>query len=241
MGFRIIAAFCLLSPLTASAQGDNLFKSDRDPNKANQFSIAAGAGLAFPFTDVNRSSTQPVFGAGAQYAAQPWLGINLDFQFGKLKGGDRTDASVSYMEFSNNFFYSAVTARFYPLRLALNRKTEADVQTNIKYLGGLYAGVGAGIIVNNVDAYNAPDAGMIPDRNGSQIVVPAELGYMLPIAHLNPAYKGKVYGRSQLSLHISYRHNLSFSEKLDGYNPPGYQNKSKDAFSTLTLGLVYNL
>lgn len=227
----------------AQEQQPETLPKDTNPNKSDQFSIAVNGGLTFPFTDVKKGSKQPVFGIGAQYAAKPWLGINLALEAGKLKAGDRKDASIYNMEFSNSFFYGAVTARFYPLRLALTRKTEADVQTNVKYLGGLYAGVGAGFIVNKVTAYATPDqsSGLIPDPDGAEIVIPAEIGYSLPIAHLNKAYQGKVYGKSQLSVNINYRHNLSFSEKLDGYNPVGYPNKSKDAFSTLTVGLIYNL
>ncbi|WP_118973586.1 hypothetical protein [Taibaiella koreensis] len=244
MTIKTLFTACLLSPLWAVAQDQTeTLPKDNAPNQPNQFSIAVNGGLTFPFTDVKKKSKQPVFGIGAQYAAMPWLGINLDVQMGKLKAGDRNDASVYNMEFSNSFFYGAVTARFYPLRLALTGKSDADVQTNIKYLGGLYAGVGAGFIVNKVEARSTsdPNVGLIPDPDGAGIVVPAEVGYYLPIAHLNKAYTGKVYGRSQLSLNINYRHNLSFSEKLDGYNPTGYSNKSKDAFSTLTVGLSYNL
>jgi len=241
---KTILTVLLLCPLWAMAQDQaETLPKDEAPNQPNQFSIAVNGGITFPFTDVKKKSKQPVFGIGAQYAALPWLGVNLELQMGKLKAGDRNDASVYNMEFSNSFFYGTVTARFYPLRLALTGKTDADVQTNIKYLGGLYAGVGAGFIINKVEAQAtaSPDAGVIPDPDGAEIAIPAEVGYYLPIAHLNKAYTGRVYGRSQLSLNINYRHNLSFSEKLDGYNPAGYPNKSKDAFSTLTIGLSYNL
>lgn len=239
----ILLSFTCISPCLLSAQEETpAAAATANPNKAQQFSISVNGGMTFAFTDVNESKSAPVFGIGAQYAPKPWVAINAELQAGTLKSGDRSKAALSYMEFKNNFFYGAVTGRFYPLRLILTKNTDADVKTNIKYLGGLYAGFGLGFIANKTEAFKTPvaDAGYITDPDGLELVMPLEIGYSLPLAHLNPAYAKNVYGKSLLSLNINYRHNLGFSEKMDGYNPAGYNNKSKDAFGSLTLGLIYN-
>ncbi len=197
------------------------------------FGVSVGGGMTFAFTDVKESKSAPVFGAGIQYTPLAWLGINLDLQYGTLKAGDRTKAELSNMEFKNNYIYGALTGRVYPLRL-LHEPTAA------RYLGGLYGGIGLGFVSSKAEAFatTASGAGLISDPDGLQVVLPAELGYNLPLAHLDK--NQAAYNKSLLSLNIGYRHNFCSSEKIDGYNPIWPSNKGKDAFSTIFLALVYN-
>lgn len=236
----LLTAF--LFPFILSAQDLILDTTGTATPDYSKFSIAVNGGMTFSFMDVNESKSAPVFGLGLQYTPTPWIGINIDVQYGTLKSGDRTQASLFNMEFKNNYIYGSLTGRFYPLRLILTPKTDAAVKANLKYLGGIYGGIGLGVISNKVEAFNpnTPEVGYISDPDGMQLVLPLEVGYSLPLAQLSAGYPKHIYGRSLLSLNINYRHNLGFSEKMDGYNPTGNNNKGKDAFSTLTLGLIYN-
>lgn len=214
------------------------------PNKNSIFSVCINGGITFPYTDVKHTANSPVLGIGAQYAATPWIVVNADLQFGILKGGRKEEASSYYREFKNNFFYGSITGRFFPLRLALTKSSDHDIKTNIKYLGGIYVGFGAAVINNNVTTDETPEATKvrgIPSPNGLQILMPVEAGYNFPLTYLNPKYSANIYGKSLLSLNVNFRYNPSFSEKLDGYNPATPMNKNKDAFSTLTVGITYNL
>lgn len=229
----------LLPAAFASAQDLIIDTTTTDKPYPAVFSIAVNGGTTFSFMDVKESKKAPVFGIGLQYLPAPWIGINIDGQYGSLKAGDKTNAELSNMEFKNDYLYGSLTGRFYPLRL-LGSKTDPVVKGNVKYLGGLYGGVGLGFIVNKVEAFNspAPAAGYIPDADGLQLVLPLEVGYSLPLGRLDQS-QGAWY-KSLLALNINYRHNFGFSEKMDGYNPTGASNKGKDAFSTLTVGLSYN-
>lgn len=241
--FATVFISCLLFPLMLSAQEEAPATGPvASAGISSKFSASLNAGMTFSFMDVNESKSAPVFGIGAQYLPSPWIGINLDVQSGALKSGDRNNKNLYYMEFKNNFIYSSLTGRFYPLRLALKKKMDADVATNIKYLGGIYGGVGLGFIFNKVEAYAspAPDVELVANPDGADFVLPLEIGYSLPIAQVNASYAKGIYGRSLLSLNINYRHNFGFSEKMDGYDPIGNANDDKDVFSTLTIGLVYN-
>ncbi|PSK94602.1 outer membrane beta-barrel protein [Taibaiella chishuiensis] len=232
---RTLTLFTALSLLAgaASAQDTIIDTAVAKPAYAPVFGVSVGGGMTFAFTDVKESKSAPVFGAGIQYTPLPWLGINLDLQYGTLKAGDRSKAEVSNMEFKNNYFYGALTGRVYPLRL-LPEPMAA------RYLGGLYAGVGLGFISSKPEAFatTANGAGLVTDADGMQIVLPVELGYNLPLAHLDKSQAA--YSKSLLSLNIGYRHNFAFSDKLDGYTPTWPSNKNKDAFSTIFVALVYN-
>jgi hypothetical protein len=234
--FTLLTAF--LFPFMLSAQDLILDTTVTVTPEYSKFSFAINGGMTFSFMDVNESKSSPVFGIGLQYTPVPCLGVNIDAQYGTLKAGDRSKPALYNMEFRNNYLYGSLNIRFYPLRLV----KDAAEKTSLRYLGGIYGGIGLAAISSKAEAFNsaAPEAGYISDPDGVQLALPLEVGYSLPLAQLSAGYSKNNYGRSLLSLNINYRHNLGFSEKMDGYNPPGSNNKGKDAFSTLSLGLIYN-
>jgi len=193
----------------------------------SKFGVSLNGGLCFSYTDVKPSGTAPVFGLGGHYYATPYIHANIDVQKGWLKAGDHSSTTSGIMGSDNSYFSMALTARFLPLGLIKDSKSEA-----LKYLSEIYGGVGLGFIANSVKANTiiSPDFGSLGDYSGTALFLPIEAGINVPVLLMT--------NNKSLSINVNYRVNLAFSDKIDGYVPNVAANEKNDAFNTLTAGLV---
>jgi len=225
-----IAALSLFTLFSTNVQAQD--KSEKEPKESTaealpKFALSLNGGATFSYTDVKPQKTGLTVGIGAAYFATPYLHANLDLQKGWLKGGEKIDVN-NVMGSDNSYFSATITARFLPLGLIKNN-TGA-----MKYLSGIYGGVGVGILSNSVKSNKiiSSDYGSLGDYSGVSFMVPIEGGINIPVATLSSG--------SRILVNLNYRVNLCMSDKIDGYVPIVEANKKNDAFNALTAGVVFN-
>lgn len=192
-----------------------------------KFALSLNGGLTFSYTDVKPQKTGLTIGVAGTYLATPYLHVNLDVQKGWLKGGEKV-TETNIMSSDNSFITAAVTARFLPFGL-MKSKSAA-----VKFLSGIYGGVGVGFISNSVKAnmIKSPEFGSLGSYSGLSLMVPIEGGINIPVAEMA--------NNKRILINLNYRINLCMSDKIDGYVPIVDANKKNDAFNALTAGIVFN-
>lgn len=212
---------------TVNQRNNNYYKKNINP----RWHIFIQGGTATPYTDVkDNKQSNFMIGGGIQYRALYYLDVSLDIGSGKLSAG-ATDANASnkQMKFTNNILSVAVLARFAPLKLT----NDIPYKSALYYISNLYVGTGIGFMKNKVEAniFKDDDYAYIGNNDGSNVILPVELGISLPVWHLPH--------QQDISLNINYRFNFCLDDKVDGYQTPSYVNERKDVYNTLLFGLGY--
>lgn len=212
---------------TAHQTGNNYYKDNIRP----QWNISVQGGIATAYTDVkNNIHSNFMIGAGLQYRALYYLDVVIDFGSGKLSAGEEdANAANKKMKFTNDIFTVSALARFAPLKLVKNISYNAAMY----YISNFYLGAGIGLMKNKVDANIFKDDSYqyIGNNDGSNAILPLELGISLPIFHLAH--------QQNINLNINYRFNFCLDDKEDGYKTPPSVNKRNDVYNTLLFGIGY--
>lgn len=207
-----------------------------------QYSAQVYGGINNYYGDIDKKSVNASFGVNAGYYIKPWLSANLDVQFGKLSGGDRMNPNLIHMEFENNYAAISIMPRLYFMNIS---PIFQNPQSQL-YISGLYVSSGVGIFMSNPKAHNPhlPEVGYIHDAKSTDLIIPIEIGYQLPLytfkAKTDADPTGKPANARTISLTAAYRYNLGFSDGWDGYTPTVNANQNNDGMDVLHLGLQFN-
>lgn len=200
----------------------------------NKYKVGIDAGITQPFTDVQQPENGLLLAVSGGYIPYRFLEFDAVIQKGKLQEGVHSKAK-SGMRYKNDFLSAGINFKFFPFHLM--RQENQKIQ---QYLN-LYAGIGVNGIFSNVRSAQVedPDAGRISHYQGLNLLVPLELGYTLPLyTYYNIPVYTEVHEKHIL-FQISYKYNLTNTDKLDGYIPISEYNKSNDGFMQITFGIVY--
>ncbi len=170
---------------------------------------------------------------GVYYNYSPYLPFALEMQLGKLSGGnDITDASHRY--FVNNYMAINVHGD-----LQLGEVMDYEGDFFMERFKGLYMGLGVGAIFNNITSirrYAVDDPNYVfPGKSNSiNALIPVRFGYEFKIFN----YDDEPF----MALNITYTHNLTFAEGLDGYDDSSkhFKNNAQDMFRAITVGIKIN-
>ncbi|MBC7744886.1 MAG: hypothetical protein H7096_07260 [Flavobacterium sp.] len=191
--------------------------------------ISAGVtiGVTKPFTDVTNADVNPNFGASVQYNASPFAFAVMEYNYGKLS---RKDLDIYGKRFSNTSNRLTATAN-----VALGQILNPQDRIAHYLLYNVYVGTGLGVIVSNISKPNAltPDGFGGITYKGTDLTIPLNLGF-------NFKYASYLYPDSPLTFNVNIQHNVGLTEMLDGYNPANSDNKMKDSFTNLNVGVKYN-
>ena len=206
----------LLAPFIASAQ-------------VLDKGFTAGVHLGAPqgFTDVTESDVNGSFGAVVQYNITPFAFGNLEYSNGRL---GREELDIYGKSYENNFNRITATAN---VSLGQFLKPENSIAHYMLY--NIYAGTGIGMIMSNISEPNAltsDNFGGITYK-GTDFTVPVNLGFHFKISTY-------LYHDSPINFNVNLQHNFAFTEMLDGYDPTNSDNKTKDAFTVLNVGMKYS-
>lgn len=226
--FQSVLLLNLLLGTTVVAQESMIQRVDMGVQKNNQISLSVEGGFTFPFTDVQKPQFGKVVGVGLSYSPLSYIQIVGNLQKGYLTEGRQTP-DFHFMNYRNSYYYAALMGRLSPLKI-FKRPDEGIV----KYLDA-YGGLGVALIKSNVHTgnYNEQVLGKIDNYTGTDLLIPYEIGYSLPLFTFPKS-------KYELSININYRNHFSFSDKLDGYVPEVAANKSNDMFTQFTFGVVYS-
>ena len=210
----LLLTLLLLAPLASNAQDEYEYKME----------IGAGAGLASYQGDFNGSivkNIQPSASLIVRRVFNPYMGLKLDFSYGKLKGSS-ADVKTWYpelhdnpVEFSNTIMDLGLTFEynFWPYG------TGREYRGAKRLTPFVFMGIGA----------TYADAG---DESVFTANVPVGVGVKYKI--------GK-----RLNLGLEWAMHFSLSDKLDGVEDPyGIESaglfKNTDCYSMLKLTLTYS-
>jgi len=200
-------------------------------------SYGFGGGINKSYTDVYKGSYGYTAYGVIDYHVTPFVTLGLEGQLGKVKGGD-IETDPHNRQFTNQ--YMAISAN---AKLMLGELVNYDRSEFLYNIRGLYAGLGLGVINNNITqivrykpswaAYD-PGYGPFPGEDKSlNLLVPINFGFNY--------YINDGYGYMRYIININAQSNFTFGEGLDGYNDPSskFKNNSPDVYNTYTIGFKY--
>jgi len=204
-----------------------------------KMSYGFGGGINKSYTDVYKGSNGYTFYGVFDYHITPFVTLGLEGQYGLVQGGDIVNDPHN-RQFANQ--YTAISAN---VKLMLGEVINYDRSEFLYNIRGLYAGLGVGVINNNIAdgdivrykpawAEYDPGYGPFPGENKSlNLLVPLNLGFNY--------YINDGYGYMRYIININAQSNFTFGEGLDGYNDPSakFKNNSPDVYNTYTIGLKY--
>lgn len=186
--------------------------------------VSLGGGVSYPHMDVNAGKYTPVFGGRFQYNISPFADIGLDIQAGSIE----SDPGSFKRPFTNKYFSTALTGKIH-----LAQFIDPSASTLARAAGWIYAGTGLGLIKSKVSDIDSTAAGAMSGYDGADFLLPVNAGVRIPVLTRHK--------ETLLSVFLNYRMNVTFSDALDGYEPVQSGNTSNDFFSTVTLGVAFNI
>lgn len=198
----------------------------------HKMTIGAGAGLTQSFADLAKHDFG-LSGYGTfDYNFTPFLSLGFEGQVGEVNGGD-VFTDPNSRQFINS--YKA---------FSLNGKLSLGALINYGRTGfsnvikGLYAGAGAGIIMNKMRfvVREKPEDGYIfPGKDSSKdLMIPLNLG-------INFNFPDR-YGYYKFGINVNYQSNITLGEGLDGYDdsPLKFKSGNPDIYNYFSVGLRYH-
>jgi hypothetical protein len=197
--------------------------------------VGLSASYIRPYYDLQHTNNNFSVTGSFIYNYSPYLPMSVELQVGKLSGGDRSRIKDAYGRESSNLFKA----------LTLNADLQAGEFIDYSYSGFLnsiknfYIGSGFGFVFNAMsfiqrdDLYNPGYTFPGLDKSVN-IIVPFRIGYEFKLFN--------DFDEPQIRIDLSYQHNVTFGEGLDGYHDPVtiFRNDALDQFRQIKIGVKYN-
>jgi len=204
--------------------------------QSNYFKLSGGFGLGanYSYTDVLKGTIGHTVYGTFDYHITPFVTVGVEGQYGLVQGGD-IETDPNNRQFVNK--YTAATAN---LKLMLGEIVDYKRNNFLYNIRGLYAGVGVGVINNNiVDIVryrpNDPNSAPFPGKNKSHnLLLPANLGFNY--------YIKDGYGYMRYVINFNAQTNFVVGDGLDGYTEPKnstVNNNASDVYTAYTIGFRY--
>jgi len=226
-----------------------------------QWSLGTGISYLSGNTGVLYQKSHPSYNFNLSYNVSPYIGVTLDYQFGKLSGGfnEYYPGAVAAVDVTNPKYDSLVTAikttyqkQDYYLRSYTNNYQMLSVNVNVqlgefmdyasdgffnKALKNVYIGSGVGLVFNSISDNNdrlSPDSTYYigGSDNSQNVVIPLRVGYQFKI------YNN--YDMPSVLIELSYQHNWVLGYGLDGYADPVVITKRFEQFAGFHVGVKFN-
>jgi hypothetical protein len=204
-----------------------------------KMSYGFGGGINRSYTDVYQGSFGYTAYGVFDFHVTPFVTFGLEGQYGMVQGGN-IETDPHNRQFVNQ--YTALSAN---AKLMLGEVVNYDKSEFLYNIRGLYAGLGIGVIKNNITdivrykpswAASNPGYGPFPGEDKSlNLLVPINFGFNYFI--------NDGYGYMRYIININAQSNFTFGEGLDGYNDSSnkFKNYSPDVYNTYTIGFKYML
>jgi hypothetical protein len=199
-----------------------------------EWGVGAGASIVRPYADLKKQYNDLAFNINFTYNYSPYVPIALELQLGTLRGGnDAISLDKDTRKFNNK--YKALILRGDLMAGEIIDYVDNDFLNAIK---DFYIGSGIGAISNNVkvNRYSLIDPTYkFPGKDKSvELLIPLRFGYEFKLYD--------AYDQNSFNISITYQHNITFGEGLDGYNDPPekFKNNALDQYAQVTVGFKYN-
>jgi hypothetical protein len=223
--FLLVPLLVFLGPAIGYAQS-NFYK----------LGVAAGFGVTQSFGDVYNKGTSVAAYAAADYYFTPYVNIGLEYQRGKIIGGDKDDITVYQRQFKNDYRALLVQGKA-QLGILIDYQRSGFLNA----IRGLYVGGGIGVVKNEhksrVGVREGEDGQIIEVFPGTasskEVSLPLNVG-------INIYYPDRI-GTNRFILNFNYQTNISFGEGLDSYDNSvnSFKTGVPDMYVFLTAGIRY--
>lgn len=218
--FLLVNFLLFFRPGIASAQS-NFYK----------LGVGAGMGATQSFGDVYNKGTSVAAYVAADYYFTPYINIGLEYQQGRIRGGD-VETDRYHREFNND--YKVIIAN---LKVQLGVFVDYQRSGFLNAIRGLYVGTGIGVIENNHKnpVRTSVETGdtFAGENSSKEASLPVNLG-------INIYYPDRI-GSNRLILNFNYQTNISFGEGMDSYDNSvnSFRTGIPDMYVFLTAGVRY--
>jgi len=204
---------------------------------AHSFSIGVGLGSTKMYGDMPKSNPQPAYIGYFEKNISPFVSYGWTVSVGDLSARDPYTHMRSFNHFTS--VDQHVTFEIGSLFTLVDR----DFGQNflLRLIGGLYAGVGVGIINNdvkriaNVDPSDlvAPTVSSNPVllTNSAALYIPVNVGINLHVPKLW-RFNGCVFN-------ANFQYSSTMSDYIDGYKLPFVANKKNDVYTVMSVGFRF--
>lgn len=194
--------------------------------------MGAGFGITQSFTDVQSYDFSRAAYGNLEYFLTPFVSGGLEFQMGKIKGGDA--ATDRYGRgFVNSYKAATINGKLF-----LGALVDYERSAFLNAIKGGYFGLGAGLVRNwqSTIARKQKNTGYVfPGKNAStDLLLPVNLGINF--------YFPDRQGIPRFAINLNYQGNVTLGEGLDGYDdsPVKFDNGNPDIYNFYTIGLRYH-
>lgn len=194
----------------------------------SQYDVGAALGFNSYYGDVVTSKPSKSFILNFDYNQSAFINYILEFQAGKVMGGDSVKDLLG-RQFSTDF-----TSYAFRIQIQAGELIDYSDSHLANALKNLYVGGGIGIIYSNVKEINRyslqlPGFYTPGENKASQLFFPARIGYELKVYNK--------YQRPDFKVDIGYQYNLVFGDNLDGFKAGAHN----DAYGQFTIGVKFSI
>jgi hypothetical protein len=195
-------------------------------NDYAQYDLGLGLDINKAYTDAQTVTTTRSGHFNFNYNVGPFVNYVVDFQTGRLQGGDALNTSTG-RQFTNSF--NAVMFRG---QLQLGEVLDYSQSAMANAFKNLYFSTGVGFVVNHITEINrasiqVPGFYTSGEDNSNQILIPARVGYEFKFFNR--------YNEPGFKIDLGYQYNFIMGDGLDGFTA----GTQKDSYSQLSLGIKF--
>jgi hypothetical protein len=203
---------------------------------AHNFSVGFGLGSSKMYGDWSYSKPQPVYLGYFEKNITPTISYGWTVSVGDLSTRDPYTQMRSFNHFTS--VDQHISVELGTLFSVMDR--EYYDNPLLRIIGGVYGGVGVGIINNDVKRIaNFPES--LPGQvetgnptmltNSTALYIPMNVGYNLHIPQFW-IFKGCVFN-------ANFQYTSTMSDYIDGYKPPYLANKRNDVYTVMSVGFRF--
>ncbi len=215
-------------------------EKDRDRNHGTDYSMGFGIGSTKMYGDLKYSNPQPAYIGYFEKNITQSISMGEEIMIGDLSSRDI--GTAGHWRSLNHYtsIDQHLSVELGTLFTIFNKNYNDNVLLRIA--GGIYAGVGIGIINNDVkkivstgDVVGSDDTSPPILKNSTAIFFPLNAGYNLHV----PSF---LFFKSGFLLNANFQYEDCQSDYIDGYSPPLTKvNKKNDVFTVMSLGFRFYL
>ncbi len=207
---------------------------DRDRNHGTDISFGFGIGSTKMYGDLPKSNPQPVYIGHLEKNLTPSIIFGETIMIGDLSSQDLKTKLRSFSHFTS--IDEHINVELGTLFTVFNRNYNDNIALRI--FGGIYGGVGLGLINNNVKKIvNISSDGTsnpVLMKNSTGFFIPINIGYTLHVPHF-------LFMKSGFMANVNFQYEDCQTDYIDGYSPPHTANKKNDVFTVMSASLKFYL
>lgn len=203
---------------------------------AHNFSVGFGLGSSKVYGDLAHSNPQPVYIGYFEKNLGPTISYGWTVSVGDMSARDPKSHLRSFNHFTS--VDQHITVELGTLFSAFDREYYDNML--LRVIGGVYGGVGLGIINNDIKriaslndnlagSIKTNNAAMVP--NSTSLYIPMNVGFNLHVPKFWK-FKGCVFN-------ANYQYSMTMSDYIDGYRPNFSANKKNDVYTVMSVGFRF--